>query len=67
MNYLELLLTKRSIMDQLNDLIYSVEKATREGLKDDDVEFMKSLFLDLNSCKGRILEIYVRGRAHEIR
>lgn len=67
MNYLELLLTKRSIIDQLNDLIYSVDRATREGLKTDDVEFMRSLVLDLNSCKDKILKIYVRSRKHEIR
>lgn len=67
MNYLELLLTKQSIMNQLNDLIYSVDKATRKGLKTDDVEFMRSLVLDLNSCKDKILKIYTRGRKHEIR
>lgn len=66
MNYLELLFIKLSIMDQLNDLISSVDKATREGLKSDDVKFLRSLVLDLNSCKGRILEIYARGREHEI-
>ena len=67
MNYSELMLTKRSIMDQLNDVIYSLNEGTREGLTFEDIKFMRSIIIDLNSCKNLILEIYYRGiyRGHE--
>lgn len=67
MNYSELMLTKQSIMDQLNDVIYSLNEGTREGLTFEDIKFMRSIIIDLNSCKNLILEIYYRGiyRGHE--
>lgn len=67
MNYSELMLTKQSIMDQLNDVIYSLNEGTREGLTFEDIKFMRSIIIDLNSCKNLILEIYYRGiyRGHK--
>lgn len=45
MNYSELMLTKQSIMDQLNDVIYSLNEGTREGLTFEDIKFMKSIII----------------------
>lgn len=49
------------VMDQLDDIIHSIDKDTREGLDFEDIKFLRSLIIDLNSCKNRILEIYYRG------
>ena len=49
------------VMDQLDDIINSIDKDTREGLDFEDIKFLRSLIIDLNSCKNRILEIYYRG------
>ena len=55
------MITKRSIMDQLDDIINSIDKDTRGGLNIEDVKFMRSLLIDLNLRKDKILEIYYRG------
>lgn len=49
------------VMDQLDDIIHSIDKDPREGLDFEDIKFLRSLIIDLNSCKNRILEIYYRG------
>ena len=49
------------VMDQLDDIIHSIDKDTREGLDFEDIKFLRSLIIDLNACKNRILEIYYRG------
>lgn len=61
MNLQMLMIAKRSIMDQLDDLIHSIDKDTREGLTIEDLKFMRSLLIDLNLRKDKILKIYYRG------
>lgn len=62
MNYLELLIQRNIVMDKLNELINVVDNGTREGLTDDDIEFMRTLVVDLNASKSRILKIYADRR-----
>ena len=60
MNLQMLMIAKRTIIDQLNDMIYSIDEYTHECLNVEDIKFMRSLLIDLNSCKDRILDIYYK-------